>query len=119
VIDIGGGSTEFIIGQGMQTLERESLQAGCIASTRRFFPGGKLSKKKWKDALTEIGAEKNTTIVFPLPIDLIGTILNNGNGAVAAPAPTPAHPVQPPRSPLTPPAPTPLSQSTEPRAANE
>ncbi len=57
VIDIGGGSTEFIIGQGMQTLERESLQAGCIASTRRFFPGGKLSKKRWKDALTEIGAE--------------------------------------------------------------
>ncbi|MCW2000009.1 exopolyphosphatase/guanosine-5'-triphosphate,3'-diphosphate pyrophosphatase [Xanthomonas translucens] len=57
VIDIGGGSTEFIIGRGFQTLERESLQAGCIASTRRFFPGGKLSKKKWKDALTEIGAE--------------------------------------------------------------
>lgn len=38
VIDIGGGSTEFIIGMGMQTLERESLQAGCIASTRRFSP---------------------------------------------------------------------------------
>lgn len=57
VIDIGGGSTEFIIGRGMDTLERESLQAGCIASTRRFFPGGKLSKKKWKEALTEIGAE--------------------------------------------------------------
>jgi len=57
VIDIGGGSTEFIIGEGMQTLERESLQAGCIASTRRFFPGGKLSRKRWKDALTEIGTE--------------------------------------------------------------
>ncbi|MDG2524810.1 exopolyphosphatase [Stenotrophomonas sp. HITSZ_GD] len=57
VIDIGGGSTEFIIGRGFETLERESLQAGCIASTRRFFPGGKLSKKRWKDALTEIGAE--------------------------------------------------------------
>ncbi|WP_368562064.1 exopolyphosphatase [Pseudoxanthomonas sp. UTMC 1351] len=57
VMDIGGGSTEFIIGRGMETLERESLQAGCIASTRRFFPGGKLSKKRWKDALTEIGAE--------------------------------------------------------------
>lgn len=57
VIDIGGGSTEFIIGRGFHTLERESLQAGCIASTRRFFPGGKLSKKRWKDALTDIGAE--------------------------------------------------------------
>ena len=46
VIDIGGGSTECIIGRGMQPLERESLQAGCIASTRRFFPSGRLSKKK-------------------------------------------------------------------------
>lgn len=57
VIDIGGGSTEFIIGRGTEPVERESLQAGCIASTRRFFPDGKLSRKKWKEALTELGAE--------------------------------------------------------------
>ena len=57
VIDIGGGSTEFIIGSGLQPLERESVQVGCIASTRRFFPGGKLSRKRWMSALTEITAE--------------------------------------------------------------
>ncbi len=57
VIDIGGGSTEFIIGRGFEPIERESLQAGCIASTQRFFPNGKLSRKKWKDALTDISAE--------------------------------------------------------------
>jgi exopolyphosphatase/guanosine-5'-triphosphate,3'-diphosphate pyrophosphatase len=57
VIDIGGGSTECIIGSGFDTIERESLQVGCVASTRRFFPGGKLSKKRWKDALAEIEAE--------------------------------------------------------------
>ena len=57
VIDIGGGSTEFIIGRGFETVERESLQAGCIASTRRFFPNGRLSRKKWNSALTEISAE--------------------------------------------------------------
>ena len=57
VIDIGGGSTEFIIGQGYQALERESLQMGCVASTRRFFGNGKLSRKRWKDGLTEISAE--------------------------------------------------------------
>ncbi len=45
VIDIGGGSTEFIIGRGFQTLERESLQAGCIASTRRFFPAVNCRRK--------------------------------------------------------------------------
>jgi exopolyphosphatase/guanosine-5'-triphosphate,3'-diphosphate pyrophosphatase len=57
VIDIGGGSTEFIIGQGFEPLERESLQMGCVATTRRFFADGKLSRKRWKDGLTEISAE--------------------------------------------------------------
>ncbi len=57
VIDIGGGSTEFIIGEGYEPLERESLQMGCVASTRRFFDTGKLGRKRWKDALTEVSAE--------------------------------------------------------------
>lgn len=57
VIDIGGGSTEFIIGSGFDALERESLQLGCIASTRRFFESGKLSKKRWREALAEVTAE--------------------------------------------------------------
>lgn len=57
VVDIGGGSTECIVGSGFDALERESLQAGCVASTRRFFANGKLSRKRWKDALTEVHAE--------------------------------------------------------------
>ncbi len=57
VIDIGGGSTECIIGSGLDAIERESLQAGCVASTRRFFGNGKLSRKRWKEALTEVTAE--------------------------------------------------------------
>src|SRR3546814_4669007 len=32
VIDIGGGSTECIIGAGFDAIERESLQVGCVAS---------------------------------------------------------------------------------------
>lgn len=57
VIDVGGGSTEFIIGKTYQPLERESLQMGCIASTRRFFADGTLSRRRWREALTEISAE--------------------------------------------------------------
>lgn len=57
VMDIGGGSTEFIIGEGYQTLERESLQMGCVATTKRFFGDGKLSRKRWREALTEVSAE--------------------------------------------------------------
>ena len=57
VMDIGGGSTEFIIGEGFEALERESLQMGCVGTTQRFFADGTLSKKRWKEALTEITAE--------------------------------------------------------------
>lgn len=57
VMDVGGGSTECIIGSGLDPIERESLQVGCVASTRRFFGDGKLSRKRWKEALAEVGAE--------------------------------------------------------------
>lgn len=54
-IDIGGGSTEFIIGRQLEPLHTESVQIGCVASTLRFFPGGKLSRKRWQHAQREIG----------------------------------------------------------------
>jgi len=57
VVDIGGGSTECIIGSGFDALERESLQVGCVASTRRFFESGRLSRRKWNEALVEVTAE--------------------------------------------------------------
>lgn len=55
VMDIGGGSTEFIIGRGVAPLHTESVQAGCIASTLRFFPGGKITRKRWQRARGELG----------------------------------------------------------------
>lgn len=55
IIDVGGGSTEFIIGRGLAPLHTESVQAGCIASTMRFFPGGKLNRKRWQRANGELG----------------------------------------------------------------
>lgn len=57
VIDIGGGSTEYIIGQGYEPLKRESLQVGCVATTRRFFADGRITRARWESAVTEIGAE--------------------------------------------------------------
>ena len=55
IIDVGGGSTEFIIGRGLAPMHTESVQAGCIASTMRFFPGGKLNRKRWQRANGELG----------------------------------------------------------------
>ncbi|MGH8299174.1 MAG: exopolyphosphatase [Steroidobacteraceae bacterium] len=46
VVDIGGGSTELIIGEGLMPLELESLQMGCVNLSERFFRDGKLSAKR-------------------------------------------------------------------------
>jgi exopolyphosphatase / guanosine-5'-triphosphate,3'-diphosphate pyrophosphatase len=50
VIDIGGGSTECIIGQGLKTRDRESLAMGCVSYTQRFFANGNIQKKLYKEA---------------------------------------------------------------------
>jgi len=57
VIDIGGGSTELVIGQGSEPLEMESLQYGCVSLTRRFFGDGRLSRKRWNKALSSVLAD--------------------------------------------------------------
>lgn len=44
VMDIGGGSTEFIIGEGFSGLRRESLEMGCVSFSQQFFADGSLSR---------------------------------------------------------------------------
>jgi exopolyphosphatase/guanosine-5'-triphosphate,3'-diphosphate pyrophosphatase len=46
VADIGGGSTELIIGDGLTPLQLESLQMGCVSLSERFFRDGKISTKR-------------------------------------------------------------------------
>lgn len=53
VIDIGGGSTECIIGRGMISLRRESIYTGCVSSSKRFFDDGSISKSAMKAAVTD------------------------------------------------------------------
>ncbi len=55
VMDIGGGSTEFIIGEGFTGLMRESLEMGCVSFSQRFFSGGKISQTRMKTALIAAG----------------------------------------------------------------
>ncbi|MBA4290358.1 MAG: exopolyphosphatase [Pseudomonas sp.] len=52
VADIGGGSTEFIIGQRFEPLLRESLQMGCVSFTQRFFRDGKITPARYAQAYT-------------------------------------------------------------------
>jgi exopolyphosphatase/guanosine-5'-triphosphate,3'-diphosphate pyrophosphatase len=51
VVDIGGGSTELIIGEGFQPIQLESLYMGCVSMSQRFFPDGKIDKPAMKDAI--------------------------------------------------------------------
>ena len=46
VIDIGGGSTELIIGRGFRPVTMESLYMGCVSMSKRFFADGKINPKR-------------------------------------------------------------------------
>lgn len=50
VMDIGGGSTEYIIGQHDTAHTKESLGMGCVTVSNRFFKKGEISKKAFKKA---------------------------------------------------------------------
>ena len=56
VVDIGGGSTEFIIGRHFQPLRLESLYMGCVSYSLRYFPEGRIGKRALKEA--ELAARK-------------------------------------------------------------
>lgn len=54
VMDIGGGSTELIIGDNFEPLHLRSLEMGCVSMSRAFFKHGRLQEKNWVKA--SIGA---------------------------------------------------------------
>jgi exopolyphosphatase / guanosine-5'-triphosphate,3'-diphosphate pyrophosphatase len=57
VIDIGGGSTEFIIGRHMTPERLESLKLGCVSMSARFFGDGGLRADAFVAAETHARAE--------------------------------------------------------------
>ena len=50
VVDIGGGSTEFILGRRFEPIRLESLQMGCVSFGQAFFPDGNISKERFEAA---------------------------------------------------------------------
>ncbi|WP_455234662.1 exopolyphosphatase [Thiogranum longum] len=51
VVDIGGGSTELIIGKDFEPILLESLYMGCVSMSQRFFPDGMITKSSMKEAI--------------------------------------------------------------------
>ncbi|HZX32317.1 MAG TPA: exopolyphosphatase [Rhodocyclaceae bacterium] len=61
VVDIGGGSTEFIIGKRHQPQLMESLYMGCVSYSLRFFPDRKIDKKRLREA--QVAAAKEIELI--------------------------------------------------------
>ena len=61
VIDIGGGSTEFIIGKRHDPQLMESLYMGCVSYTLRFFPDRKIDRKRLREA--QVAAAKEIELI--------------------------------------------------------
>lgn len=57
VIDIGGGSTELVIGQGHQAILLKSLPIGCLTHHRLFFADGKIDATRLSEAQTQVQAQ--------------------------------------------------------------
>ena len=50
VIDIGGASTEIVIGNDMQPIHLKSLDMGCVTFMERYFDGGKITAENFENA---------------------------------------------------------------------
>lgn len=57
VIDIGGASTEIVVGQGVQPLLLSSLNMGCVTFLERYFQDGALNDANFKAAIAAAGQE--------------------------------------------------------------
>ncbi|MGE4334726.1 MAG: exopolyphosphatase [Pigmentiphaga sp.] len=61
VVDIGGASTEFVIGASYAPELLESLQMGCVTFSQQFFPGGAITADAMKRA--EIAARQQVEVL--------------------------------------------------------
>lgn len=57
VVDIGGRSTEMILGEGSSPLVAESFQVGSVSLSMRFFPEGRFTPAAFRAAQVAAGAE--------------------------------------------------------------
>jgi exopolyphosphatase/guanosine-5'-triphosphate,3'-diphosphate pyrophosphatase len=62
IVDIGGGSTECIIGRNFKPLHLESLYMGCVSYSLRFFPNGQIDRKSFHEAELAAGQELQTIV---------------------------------------------------------
>lgn len=62
VVDMGGGSTQLIVGERADALLAECLYMGCVSWTTRHFPGGRITRKRMRDARIAARLEVQTIV---------------------------------------------------------
>ncbi len=67
IVDVGGGSTEIIVGKDTTVLAAESLPMGCVTFSKRFFPEAKITPRLFHEARAAAG-------------DLLETVIESFNG---------------------------------------
>ncbi len=63
VIDIGGRSTEMILGQGRTPQRAESFRIGSVSLSMRYFPDGRFTEQAFRAAQVAAGAELEEALV--------------------------------------------------------
>jgi exopolyphosphatase/guanosine-5'-triphosphate,3'-diphosphate pyrophosphatase len=67
VVDIGGRSTEMILGQGRQARVVESFRVGSVSLSMRWFPDGVFTEQRFRDAQVAAGAELEEALTLFAP----------------------------------------------------
>ncbi len=57
VVDIGGASTEFVIGENLEAQQFESFHVGCVNTSLRFFKDGRINEERLQKAIVACSAE--------------------------------------------------------------
>ncbi len=85
LIDIGGGSTEFLIGSQREIFYTDSFKLGALRLTMRFFPDGELNPRSIKECrryirgMLSIVVREFRSLGFESAVGSSGTVLNIAN----------------------------------------
>jgi exopolyphosphatase/guanosine-5'-triphosphate,3'-diphosphate pyrophosphatase len=78
IFDIGGGSTEFAIGSGIEPKITKSIQMGCVSYQQRFFSTGEITKDATRKAVTAAKVELELAAVKLNSFDWQQTVASSG-----------------------------------------
>jgi len=85
VIDIGGRSTEMIVGRGTRPRQAESFQVGSVSLSMKYFPEGRFSERAFREAQIAAGAELEEALAQFAPSHWKEALGSSGTvGAVAS-----------------------------------